>query len=324
MPQKVEKRKSAAIMLPLLGFTVSLVFRKLGWPFGPALVIMSGIWLCIYCLWAGIRINMSFQKSNRLWVFSDVLLYGVCFVLILFQQQYWVHGPGLSKIAALIFIGGILHKRFGSGLNNTIIWQNSMTVFARNYFTILLSVLLITGIFLNPKMFHNFYRVTTYEEFLRSRYPRISMEEAGELLATYNSIDVKLERDAQNLADTARVKEKQKDYKSALRFYNLAIDINPFDPSLYYQRGRFKISKLELNEDLAISAIIDFSESARMRPSHAESYFQRGVIYSYLDKKEKACEDMHSAYGLDSTIDVLPFIKKCCPQDSSRFIPLHP
>ena len=194
MPQKVEKRKSAAIMLPLLGFTVSLVFRKLGWPFGPALVIMSGIWLCIYCLWAGIRINRSSCKSEHLWVFSDVLLYGVCFALILFQQQYWVHGPGLSKIAAVIFIAGIVHKYFDTGPNSKNHWQNRMTVFARTYFTILISLLLITGIFFNPKSFHNFYRVTTYEEFVRSRYPRISMEEAVELLTTYNLSDAKLER----------------------------------------------------------------------------------------------------------------------------------
>ncbi|HNS12550.1 MAG TPA: tetratricopeptide repeat protein [Bacteroidia bacterium] len=324
MPEIFDKLKGNGIIIPLLAFTISMVLRKLGWLLGPFMVILCGIWLFIHCIRPGIKIVIYTRKTESRWLLTDVLLYSFCFGLILFQQQYWIHGPGLTKLAGLIFIIGIIHKNYAASDQSKIQWLQLMPTFPRLYFAALIGILLFTGIFLSPKDFHNFYRVSTYEEFLRSQYPRISMEKADELLTEYNEQDSILSIKALKLADTAKQKEKEKDFKSALRYYNLAIDMDPFNPILYYQRGRFKISRLELNEDLANSAIIDFSESARMRPLHAESYFQRGVIYAYLDKKIEVCEDMQRAYELDPGMAVLPFVKKCCPEDSSRFMPLHP
>ena len=194
----------------------------------------------------------------------------------------------------------------------------------RIYFISFLLFLVITGLFLNARQFHNFYRMSTYEEYLRGRYPKLSIEEADALLSKYHEVSDRSSKKAQDLFEKALQYEKEKNYVLALRYFNLSIDQDPLNPEVYFQRGRMKINRLELNKDLAYSSIIDFTESIRFRPDHGASYFNRGIIFSYLDKKEPACADMTEAFRINPKFDVMPFVKKCCPKDSASFVPLHP
>jgi tetratricopeptide (TPR) repeat protein len=317
------ERRDLYLLVPLLTLSFGLIGRKTGLSFGSGLILFSGIWISASCFLSG---SKRLKKVPGAFTLPEEFLFGTCLALNMFQQQYWLHGPMISLVAAILFafamLGSIFQNRI---LSFGIVWTKGLwPTPIRIYFTLLLIFLFSTGVILNPKQFHNFFRYSTYEEYLRSQYSYLKTEEANKLLRKYNDGSENSRIEATKLFEQAKTFDKQKDLKNALRMYNLSIDKFPFSSELYLQRGKFKISKLELNKGLAYSAIIDFSESIRLGQDKAGAYFQRGVIYSYLDEKEHACEDMHEAYKLDSSLNVIPFIKKCCPEDSTAFIPFNP
>ncbi len=320
-----ERKSTVSLAVPLLIFTLSLVFRKIGWSFAPGLILLTGIWITVSCLMYGwIRIRFERHSTGR-WIFPEEILLGICFALIMFKQQYWLHGPGMSRIAGILFISGYLYKVISERFPSQIITMKKVLwpAWLRYYFIALVFFLLISGIFFNPRQFHNFFRMSTYEEYLRGQFPELSIEDADKLLLAHIDRSDASKSEAVRLSVLAKNSEMERDYIKALRFYNLSIDKDPENAEVYFQRGRFKISRLELNKGLAWSAVIDFTESIRLRPEHAASYYQRGAIYSYLDKKDSTCQDMHIAFRLNPELDVLHFVKRCCPEDSGSFIPQH-
>ena len=104
------------------------------------------------------------------------------------------------------------------------------------------------------------------------------------------------------------------DIQRSLKYYNGAIDLSPNDPELYFHRGLFKLVKMDLNDDVAWSAIKDFDRAIRLNSGYAAAYFERGVALSYVVVKDRACEDMKAAVALDSSF--LPpaqvYFQKCC------------
>lgn len=316
-----ERRKNFFLFLPLLVFSIGLILRKAGATFGPGLILVSGLWLSFSCFLTGIKRIKSIERGyGRLPVPVEMLL-GLCLLLILFQQQYWFHGPAFSWISALIFLVVLLYRMLNGEkyIQAIIILRSSWPLWISASLYSLICFLLITGIAMNPRQFHNFYRSTTYEEYLRRQYPTLSTENANHLIDKYRDRSATALAKSDSFYELARRSESEKKNQDALRQYNLAIDLNPDNADAYFHRGFFKLHHLELNNGLAFSALADFSESIRLRPDHALSYFQRGVTLAYLDKKKRVCEDMHRAYSLDSTLDIELYIRKYCPADSAGF-----
>ncbi len=317
----IERRKNLFVFLPLLAFSLGLALRKLGLPFGSGLILLSGIWLTFSCFLTGFkRTRTEFQGSKSIRVPVELPL-GLCLFLLLFRQQYWLYGPALTWISASIFLIIILYRllRADNYFRRVTISRSSWPIWISAYFYLILGLLIITGISMNPRVFHNFFRSSTYEEYLRRQYPTITIEEANSLIEKYRDKSEAAIVKSDSLFQMALRSESEKKIDDALKKFNRAIDLNPDYAEAYFHRGYFKLHFLELNNDLAFSAMIDFSESIRLRPGHALSYYQRGVTLAYLDKKKRVCEDMHKAYSLDSSLDVDPFIRKYCIADSTRF-----
>ncbi|MBP6334754.1 MAG: hypothetical protein KA444_04715 [Bacteroidia bacterium] len=306
--------KSTAILVPLLVFIAGIFMRKVNWPLASVIIVVGGLWLTFACLYSGIKIILNDRKENRTRRIPDEILLGMCIGLLLFQQQYWLHGPELSRISAILFLILIYFSflKVRSKTESKFIKSNSLHSGVFFLLSIVISVLLITGLFLNPRQFHNFYRQSTYEEFLRSRFPQVSIPEATALLGLYSDHSRESQEKSNEFYSMALKMVSEKKFENALRLYNLSIDKNPNNADAYFHRGYLKLYHLELNKGIANSAVIDFSESIRLRPTHADSYFQRGVSLGYLDAKKRVCVDMRIAHKLDSTLDVEPFMKKFC------------
>ncbi len=314
-----------AILVPLLLFASGLIIRKMGWPFAAAILVIGGIWVTASSMFSGVKIIRANSKVSGTWILPEEILLGTCLALILFQQQYWIYGPQLSWISALLFfcIAGNRVLSMRNKLYLSRIRKAGWAHWLTNSFFALLGFLLFTGLFMNPRTLHNFYRASTYEEFLRSRYPGLSIEAADVLIDRYRDNSEAAKQKAHEYFILARNVDKEKKYEIALKLYNQSIDLDPGNADAYFYRGYLKIHRLELNSDLAFSAVIDFTEAIRLRPDHADSYFQRGATLGYLDKKTRVCEDMHAAFRLDSTLDISFFVKKFCPADSSGTPQFH-
>lgn len=320
------QRKNTLLIIPLLLLVFGLTVRKLGWPFGSGLIVISAIWLALSSVFSGIRQLIANKKLKTHWIFAEEFLFALCILIVFFQQQYWFFSKALAWLAVLLILQILFLHRIKK-LSNTYgkyISKALWPAWLRLSFVILLTFLVLAGIVLNPRQFHNFFRMSTYEEYLRNQAQGLETSKANYLIAKYRdrSADAKIK--SEYFYQLARKYDAEKKYSLALRNYNLAIDIYPDNAEAYFQRGVLKLYRLELNNDIAFSSANDFSESIRLRPSHAKSYFLRGVALGYLDRKKLVCEDMHQAYRLDSSLDVKPYINKYCPTDSTGLVPLHP
>jgi len=85
-----------------------------------------------------------------------------------------------------------------------------------------------------------------------------------------------LKKDFQKLAESFY---ENKDYKSAIKNYTKAIDINTNDPLLYLYRGQ---SKFELKDYLG--ALSDYSKANELEPE--DEYINESIGYVYSEMKD--------------------------------------
>jgi tetratricopeptide (TPR) repeat protein len=86
-------------------------------------------------------------------------------------------------------------------------------------------------------------------------------------------------------------------YKSAIDNYNIAIQCNPQDEKVYFNRG---IAKFMISEYAA--AIEDFSQALQINPQDSQAYTERGVARSMIGDNEVAIEDCSHAIQLNPQI----------------------
>jgi len=98
-------------------------------------------------------------------------------------------------------------------------------------------------------------------------------------------------------------KYKLQDYIGAIDDYSRAIEINPFHPWAYNDRGD---AKRKLND--LIGAITDYTVSIENYPTHAGGYILRGYARYKLGDKDGACSDWNKAGELGEK-DALYLIK---------------
>ncbi len=111
----------------------------------------------------------------------------------------------------------------------------------------------------------------------------------------------------------AKEAQKDKDNDRALQLYNPSLDIYPDDPLVYFDRGYFKLNRLELNSDIAYNSVKDFNRAIKLDPDFANAYLQRALAISYVGRHWRACKDYMKAKELNPKINVEEGIERNCP-----------
>ena len=92
---------------------------------------------------------------------------------------------------------------------------------------------------------------------------------------------------------------KLKNFKTALLDYNKAIELDPNNANIYYQRGLLQKDRWVYGQKY--DAIKDFTKAIEIDSNKAEYYFQRGLCYEEITShNEEAIEDFSQAIKLDS------------------------
>ena len=93
--------------------------------------------------------------------------------------------------------------------------------------------------------------------------------------------------------EAADSKEKQREYKEAIKRYTIAIQLRPHFPVAFNNRGNAhrKIG----NYDCAFS---DYNRAIELKPDYAEPYNNRGNAHSEKNQHERAIEDYNTAIKL--------------------------
>lgn len=323
-PAMISGRVMFSLLLPLILFISGLMLRTQGLTFSSALVVSGGLWLSARCFINGLRRLRKERRNMRPFSLPEEIIYSTCILFILLHQQYWLHIPFMSAPALLLMSGGMILKQLTKTKSRKLIMPVDWPNWLNALFTILILFLSLAGTVLNPRQFHNLFRSSTYEEYVRGKIPSISPDEAYDMILSCADTSASTREYAEEMMKLGQKAEKERRYEDALRFYNLGIDKHPFLSRAYYKRGKLKLYRLELNKGIANSSVTDFSEAIRIEPDQAEYYFQRGVALAYLVEKKKVCEDMYKARSLDKSIDISHYIKKFCPAGSSVLSPANP
>lgn len=164
---------------------------------------------------------------------------------------------------------------------------------------------------MTPRAYHNFFKASYYEDYIRRRYTEMNSEIADMYIDRYKdkSPDKKL---ARQLFLEAKEAQKLKDNDRALERYNHSLDINPDDAEVYFERGYFKLTRLELNTDVAYNSVKDFNRAIKLDPNFANAYLQRALAVSYVGRHHRACEDYTRAKELNPKFNVEDGLKKNC------------
>ncbi len=301
-------RKSAWIILFV--FVLALFFRKAGIAFGSVFISISAFILGFYLLTNSFFFNKIYQRITALiFLFFSVAL-----------LQYWfkniqinIFGLKEYSINVLIISCWVIFSFF-----NYQSIKNNILTFS---LWLILCIIFSTSVILNPREFHNLYRSSTYEEYIRSRYTEQSGIVADLYIDKYKKVEI--ER-ADNLLKEAMLSDSLSDYDKALFFYNKSIDLNPDNVKAYYKRGLLKLIHLDLNFSIANSAVKDFSRVIHLDSNYSEAYFHRGLALGYLGLKGRSFLDMKKVWELDSTISDDLFEKRYGSSKKSFSIPFHP
>ncbi len=295
----------------LLLFFLALFLRKAGFGFSSLLINISGLFLCFFIL-----SPEHFLKN----IYKNVIL-TIFIILSVAILQYWISRTVYLSIFWLIdfplniFIP-LLWIIFSFFIIKNIRANNlTATVW------LMISFIFSTFLILNPRQFHNFYRANTYEEFIQSKYS----EQRGIVADLYIEKYKNPEKEkSDKLLNKAITEESLSNYEKALVLYNKSIDLNPYNPISIYRRGLLKLTKLDLNSDVAYSAIKDFNRTLRLDSTMAVAYFHRGLALGYLKLKGRSNLDMKKVWELDSALTENDFFNKYGSSKKSFSIPFHP
>lgn len=122
----------------------------------------------------------------------------------------------------------------------------------------------------------------------------------------------------------ALLADSMKDYSRALEFYNMSIDLNPDNPIAYHRRGFLKLNELDIDLEIAYSAVKDFNRAIKLDSSFTMAYYHRSIALGYLNKKGRALLDRKVVWEKDSLLSEEVFKKKYGVLKKSFLIPLHP
>jgi tetratricopeptide (TPR) repeat protein len=301
-------RRTSWILLTL--FILTLLVRKLGLGYSSYLTDATAILLSFFIL----KHNVFF--NNLIARITSVFFLILCLSLLqhripdLFLQ---IHGVKEITVNTIFLLTWMI---FSFIIFREII-DNSITL----TFWMMISFILGSSVYLNPREFHNFYRHRTYEEYIRSIYTEKNESLADYYIDKYKTTD-KIK--AGLYLDEAFKAENNGKYDEALESYNKSIDNDPDDPVAYHRRGFLKLTKLDINEDIAHSALKDFDRVIKLDSTYTIAYFHRGMTIGYLGDKHQAAEDFKKVWYADSSLSEDDFRNKYGMSKKSFPVPLHP
>lgn len=303
----------------LLLFIAGILFRRTGIPGSLAFLALAGFLLGSTLINSGIIQSWQQSKRNQGIKISQALFIGLAFLFLLARYQYWIQGELIFQITLLLSIIFLFLIPFQNHSKN--IFRSLIPLeISRFQQILLLSTLLIlslTGVLLNAREFHNTFRSTRYEEYIRGNYPDSLQTEANLLIDQNKCLSLQCKEEARNKCNQAFLCDSLRDYEQALKWFNYAVDLDPDEPEYYYQRGHLKLIKMDINEEQARSAIVDFNRAIELKSDFAYAYYFRGIAFAYLDRKEKVCPDMKYAKNLDTALIIIDFTNKFCPDSGS-------
>lgn len=303
----------------LLLFIAGIYLRKIGIPGGILFLVLSGLLLSFVLLFSGIRAMYKEYQLESKWRLSPELIFGISFFLLLFRMQYWGLGENTGLYIVVLICAYVLClilKKFSrSGL--TWLMQSRLDQLSHTAAVLILLLISYLGIAWNAREFHNTFRASRYEEYIRTTFPDSLQSNADELIEKNKCKSPDCIASAEDKFKQAMFCDSLKDYKQALKWLNYAIDLNPDNPEYYFQRGHLKLIKLDISEEAARSALIDFNRAIQLNPMFAYAYYFRGITLAYLDKKDKVCPDMIYAKQLDSALIIQDYLNKFCPDSGS-------
>lgn len=244
-------------------------------------------------------IRSSFIKpKNNLHQNSIYIIFSLFLIITLAQLQYWI--PNLYY-AFEIWVAWILFTIY-------FYWKavKGKTQF---FLWFIITILLSSGAFMNPRTYHNFYRASYYEDYIRRHYSEMEISIADMYIDRFKELRPVV---AQDLFLKAREAQKAKNYDLALELYNAAMDKDPDQAEMYNVRGFFKLNRLELNSDVAISAVKDFDRAIKLKPDFADAYVNRALALSYLGRHLRACYDYQIAKSLNPKLNIEEGWKRNC------------
>ncbi len=101
-------------------------------------------------------------------------------------------------------------------------------------------------------------------------------------------------QNTQGLFDKAYTKQKNNDYKGAIKDYEKVIKADPTIKQAYYNRGTCYLGIKDFK-----SAILDFNKTIEMDPTYKEAYYNRAVANVSQEKFKEAIPDLDKILELD-------------------------
>ena len=302
-------QKNAWIIL--IFFSLTILLRKIGFGFSAFLIEISGLILCFTILTGHHFFKNHFRKiSLSIFLIISIAILQYWLPSEAFLDKFWFKKVPLNALvfATWVFFMFFIVKDIRSNILTITI-------------CLLISFILFTFLILDPRQFHNFYRSSLYEEFIRSKYPEQSGDLADLYIDKYKRPD---KEKAEKYLKSAIDAEGLFDYEMALELYNKSIDLNPDNPFSCYRRGLLKLTRLDLNSDVSYSAIKDFSRTLRLDSTYTVAYFHRSLALGYLGLRMRSFQDMKKVWELDSVLTEDEFQKKYGTSKKSFSKPFHP
>ncbi len=279
-------------------FLLALIMKKAG---------LIGSSILLYGI--GVLLSYRLLKVNSSRVRVNILIIIFLFISLFFLQS-WIPSGRFGVIALIcwvVFISLQFKKIIESRLSISL--------------CLLISFVLITATILNSRSFHNFYRSTYYEEYIRSKYT----EQEGMVADLYIDKNKNPEsRKSEIVLNMAFEADSLNKNDLALKLYNQGIDLDPDNANAYHRRGFLKLTKLDLDVDMAYSALKDFDRAIRLNQDFTLAYFHRYLAEDYLVLKGRAFLDRKKVWETDSLLSETDFLNRYGISKTSFSKPFHP
>ena len=315
------KNKSRYIFPALIILSLAaLAMKKFMIPFHSFFLIVVFDGMALYFLLKAFRSEkMTSEMRGRSFNFDlSSIVYGICSIAILYRLEYWEGWQRWISVAEILFLIVTVLTFYTFGLIIKLPeWNKKIRTLLISHLPWIYFVILFTPVALcNPRAFHNLFNGSTYESYVRTRYPA---DEATAMINLYKPSDLSAKQCAEVYLNEAIQAEKNEEYEKSLDYYNESIDMNPDNALAYYRRGKLKLTRMEITGEMAQSAFDDFSRAIQLDSNMAFAYYHRAVAHNYLFPKKRlpTRNDLIKAKTLDTTLRHDKFIKDFLEQPLS-------
>ncbi|MCX6276416.1 MAG: hypothetical protein NTV09_14545 [Bacteroidetes bacterium] len=237
------------------------------------------------------------------------IVYGICSIAILYRLEYWEGWERWISVAGILFLIVTILTFYTLGLIIRLPdWNKKIRALLISHLPWIYFAILFTPVALcKPRTFHNLFNGSTFESYVRTRYPA---DEAVAMIELYKPLDGKAIKSAEAYLNDAFLSEKDEEYEKALDYYNESIDMNPDNALALYRRGKLKLTRMEISSEMAESAFDDFSRAIQLDSNMAVAYYHRAVAHNYLYPKKRlpTRNDLLRAKTLDTSMNQDVFI----------------